>query len=58
LSSTTRILMAAFSSANEKKRWLRSRARIHRWATCTATSTFALSFGRRAQQPAGHVAPA
>jgi len=38
--------MAVLSSAREKKRWLRRRARIQRWAIWTATSTLALSFGR------------
>src|SRR6218665_863194 len=38
--------MARLSSPRLKKRRLRSRARIHRWTICTATSTFGLSFGR------------
>jgi len=39
--------MVAFSSASEKKRWLRWRARIQRSTTRTATSTLALSRGLR-----------
>src|SRR6218665_846390 len=38
--------MARLSSPRLKKRRLRSRARIHRWTICTATSTLGLSFGR------------
>jgi hypothetical protein len=37
--------MAAFSSAREKNRAFRSRARIHRSAISTDCSTFALSRG-------------
>ena len=37
--------MRAFSASSEKKVSLRSRARIHRCAICTPTSTFALSRG-------------
>jgi hypothetical protein len=37
--------MAAFTSATEKKRWLRKAARIHRSAMRTAFSTGALSRG-------------
>jgi len=36
---------AAFSSASEKNRRLRSRAAIQRCTSCTPTSTFALSRG-------------
>jgi hypothetical protein len=35
------------SSSSEKKVCLRRRARIQRWTTRTATSTFALSRGLR-----------
>jgi hypothetical protein len=35
--------MAMFSSASEKKRALRSRAKIQRWTMRTAASTLALS---------------
>jgi hypothetical protein len=45
--SSSNALIAAFSSAREKKRWLRRRARIQRSTTCTPTSTLALSRGRR-----------
>ena len=51
LSSTTSPRMAALSSAREKKRWLRRRASIQRWAIWTATSTLALSFGASASPP-------
>jgi hypothetical protein len=44
-SSSHSSAIASFSSARLKKRRLRSRARIQRCATCTPTSTFALSFG-------------
>ncbi|MGY4372739.1 hypothetical protein ACVWZ3_000378 [Bradyrhizobium sp. i1.3.6] len=47
LSSSTRMRIATFNSASEKKRRLRSRAKIHRWTIRTAASTLALSRGLR-----------
>jgi hypothetical protein len=47
LSSSTSARMATFSSASEKKRRSRSRARTQRCAIWTATSTLALSRGLR-----------
>ena len=44
----------AVGSPSAKKRWLRRRARIQRSTTCTPTSTFALSRGRRGR--AGRIA--
>jgi hypothetical protein len=52
--SSSRGRIAALSSAKEKNRRFRSRARIQRCATCTATSTFALSRGLRTR--AGRIA--
>ena len=37
--------MRTFRASSVKKVSLRSRAKIHRCATCTARSTFALSLG-------------
>ena len=47
LRSSPRMRIATFNSASEKKRMLRSRAKIHRSTISTAVSTFALSRGLR-----------
>jgi hypothetical protein len=54
LRSATSSPIAWFNSASEKKRRLRSRARIQRSTTSTPTSTFALSRGLRGR--AGRIA--
>jgi hypothetical protein len=43
--STSKAAIARLSSARLKKVWWRSRARIQRSTTCTATSTLGLSRG-------------
>jgi hypothetical protein len=43
--SAVSVVIAPFSSASEKKRALRNRARIQRSASSTDCSTFALSRG-------------
>src|SRR5262249_5782626 len=58
LSGSSSSRMRAFSSASEKKRSWRRRARIQRWAICTATSAFgfiARTFGAGGEDDGGVV---